>query len=75
MLVIAIRYCDTFCCFIGIASEPFRYRQMTEITSLKYGVNVSKEHFTKALVEIEPEDVSVRKKKTIKGRAYEANDP
>ena len=48
---------------------------MTEIISLKYGVNISKEHVRKALVDIDPEGVSMRKKKTIKRRTYETNGP
>ena len=75
LLVIAICYCPTFCCFIGITSEDIGYRQMTEIISLKYGVNISKENVRKALVDIDPEGVSMRKKKTIKRRTYETNGP
>ena len=48
---------------------------MTEIISLKYGVNISKEHMRKALVDINPEGVSMREKKTIKRRTYETNGP
>ena len=48
---------------------------MTEIISLKHGVNISKEHVRKALVDIDPEGVSMRKKKTIKRRTYETNGP
>ena len=73
LLVIAIWYCPTRCCFIGITSEHIGYRQMTEIISLKYGVNVSKEYMRKGLVDIELEGVSMRKKKTIKRRTYETN--
>ena len=46
---------------------------MTEIISLKYGVNISKEYMRKGLVDIELEGVSMRKKKTIKRRTYETN--
>ena len=48
---------------------------MTEIISLKYGVNISKQHVRKALLNIDPEGVSMRKKKTIKRRTYETNGP
>ena len=48
---------------------------MTEIISLKYGVNISKEHVRKALVDIDPEGVSMRKKKIIERRTYETNGP
>ena len=48
---------------------------MTEITCLKYGVNISKEHARNALVDTDPEGVSMRKKKTIKRRTYETNGP
>ena len=48
---------------------------MTEIISLKYRVNISKEHVRKALVNIDPEGVSMRKKKTIKRREYKTNGP
>ena len=48
---------------------------MTEIISLKYEVNISKEHVRKALVDIDPEGVLIRKKKTIKRRTYETNGP
>ena len=75
LLVIAIWYFPTLCCFIEITSEHIGYRQMTEIISLKYGVNISKEHVRKALVDIDPEGVSMRKKKTIKRRTYETNGP
>ena len=73
--MIAIWYFPTLCCFIEITSEHIGYRQMTEIISLKYGVNISKEHVRKALVDIDPEGVSMRKKKTIKRRTYETNGP
>ena len=46
---------------------------MTELISLKYGVNNSKEHVRKALVNIDPKGVSMHKKKTIKRRTYETN--
>ena len=46
---------------------------MTEIISLKYGVNISKEHARKVLVDIDLEGVSMRKKKTVKRRTYERN--
>ena len=48
---------------------------MTEIISLKYGVNISKQHVRKALLNIDPEGVSMRKKKTIERRTYETNGP
>ena len=49
---------------------------MTDIISLKYGgLNISKEHIRKALVDIDPQGVSMRKKKIIKRRRYETNDP
>ena len=47
---------------------------MTETISLKYGVNISKEHVRKGLVDIDLEGISTRKKKTIK-RTYETNGP
>ena len=76
LLVIPFWYWPTFCCFIEITSEHIGYRQMTEIISLKYGgLNISKEHVRKALVNIDPQGVSMRKKKTIKRRRYETNDP
>ena len=75
MLAIPIWYCPAFCCFRGTTSEHIGYRQMTEIISLKYRVNISKEHVRKALVDIDPEGVSMRKKKTIKRREYETNGP
>ena len=73
LLVIAIWYFASLYCFIEITSEHIGYRQMTEIISLKYGVNVSKEYMRKGLVDIELEGVSMRKKKTIKRRTYETN--
>ena len=73
LLVIAIWYCPIFCYFIGITSEHTSYRQMTEIISLKYGVNISKEQVRKALFDIDPEGVSMCKKKTIKRRTCETN--
>ena len=48
---------------------------MTEIISLKYGVNISKEDVRKAFINIDPEGVSICKKKTIKRRTYETNRP
>ena len=36
---------------------------------------ISKEYVKKALVDIDPEGVSIRKKKTIKRRTYETNGP
>ena len=44
LLVIAIWWCPTSCCFIGITSEHIVYRQITEIISFKYRVSISKEH-------------------------------
>ena len=73
LLVIAIWYFPTLCCFIEITSEHIGYRQMTEITSLKYGVNISKEHVRKGLLDIDLEGVSMLKKKTMKRRTYEIN--
>ena len=73
LLVIGICYCPTFCCFIGITLEHVGYRQMIEIISLKYGVNISQEHVIEALVDIDPDGVSMRKKKT--KRTYETNGP
>ena len=46
---------------------------LTEIISLKYGVNVSTEYMRKGLVDIDLEGVSMRKKKAIKRRTYETN--
>ena len=71
----AFWYCLTFCYFIGITSEHIGYRQMTEIISLKYGVNILKEHMRKALVNIYPEGVSMRKEKTRRRRTYRTNGP
>ena len=48
---------------------------MTGIISFKYGVNISKEHVRKGLVDIDHEGASMRKKKTIKRRTYETNGP
>ena len=48
---------------------------MTEIISLKYGVNISKEHARKGLADIDPKGVSLRKKKAVKRRTYETNGP
>ena len=45
---------------------------MTEIISLKYEINISKEHMRKGLVDI---GVSIRKKKTIQRKTYETNGP
>ena len=72
--MIAFWHCPTFCYFIGITSEHIGYRQMTEIISLKYGVNISKEHMRKVLVNIYPEGVSMCKEKT-RRRTYRTNGP
>ena len=48
---------------------------MTEIISLKHGVNISTEHVRKRLFNIGLEGVSIRKKKTRKRRTYETYGP
>ena len=66
LLVIAIWYFPALCCFVGITSKHIGYRQMTEIVSLKCGVNISKERVRKGLADIDLEGVSMHKKKTMK---------
>ena len=46
------------------------YRQRTENLCLKYGVNVAKEYFSKALKSVDPDGVNKRKSKTIVRREY-----
>ena len=51
------------------------YRQMTEILSLKYGMNVSKEAVRLALLEVDSEAVARRRRHTIQRRFYYTDGP
>ena len=51
------------------------YHQMTENLCLKYGVNVAKEDFRKALTSVDPGKVNKRKSKTIVRREYLSSGP
>ena len=51
------------------------YRQMTENLCLKYGVNVAKEDFCKALISVDPDKVNKRKSTTIVRREYLSSEP
>ena len=51
------------------------YRQMTENLCLKYGVNVAKEDFSKALKSVDPDGVNKRKSKTFVRREYLSSVP
>ena len=51
------------------------YRQMTENLCLKYGVNVAKGDFCKALTIVDPDKVNKRKSKTIVSREYLSSGP
>ena len=48
---------------------------MTENLCLKYGVNVAKEYFSKALKSVDPDGVNKRKSKTIVRREYLSSVP
>jgi len=51
------------------------YRQMAEIISLKYGVQVSKEATRLALLNVDPEGVQRRRTNAIKRRVYDSKGP
>jgi hypothetical protein len=51
------------------------YRQMTEIVSYKYNVNIAKEDVRLALRILDPQGVSNRRKKCISHRFYHTNGP
>ena len=51
------------------------YRQMSEIISLKYGINVSREKVRLALKALDPEGVAERGRTVIKRRIYETKGP
>ena len=48
---------------------------MTEIITLKYGINIAKEDVRKALLQVDPEAVELRRHRTIKRRIYETDGP
>ena len=52
-----------------------RYRQMSEIVSLKYGINASREEARLALKALDPESVAERGRTVIKRRIYENKRP
>ena len=51
------------------------YKQLTEIVSVKYDVNLSKESVRLALKVVDPEGVEERKRKTIMRRIYDTEGP
>ena len=51
------------------------YRQMTEVISVKYGLNISKEHVRKALKDVDPDGVKIRQGQVIRRRIYGSNGP
>ena len=48
---------------------------MTELISLKFNLNVSKEDVRMTLVKVDPIGVEIRRNKTIKRRIYQTNGP
>ena len=51
------------------------YRQMAEMISLKYEVNISKENARLALLHVDPDGVRNRKRNAIKRRVYDSKGP
>ena len=51
------------------------YRQMTEILSVKYKINVSRESVRKTLLRVDPDGVAVRQRRLIKRRVYITDGP
>ena len=48
---------------LGTSSSLLGYKQMTEVLAVRYGVSISKEDARKTLKNIDPEGVSIRRKK------------
>lgn len=48
---------------------------MTELISLKFNLNVSKENVRNLLLKVDPVGVEARRNKTIKRRIYQTNGP
>ena len=57
------------------SSSLVGYRQMTEIINWKYNLNVSKENVRLALLEVDPQEVEDRRRKTINRRNYYTDGP
>ena len=51
------------------------YRQIAEMISLKYEVNISKENARLALLHVDPDGVRNRRRNAIKRRVYESKGP
>ena len=48
---------------LGTSSSLLGYKQMAEVLAVRYGVSISKEDARKTLKNIDPEGVSIRRKK------------
>ena len=57
------------------SSSLVGYRQMTEIINCKYNLNVPKEAVRLALLEVDPQGVEGRRRKTITRRSYYTDGP
>jgi len=60
---------------LGTSANLFGYRQMTELLTLKYEINISRELVRQILKEVDPVGVLERRRRTIKRRVYESNGP
>ena len=58
-----------------ISSSLVGYRQMTEIINWKYNLTISKEAVRLALLEVDPQGVEGRRRKTIDQRNYYSDGP
>ena len=57
------------------SSSLVDYRQMTETINWKHNLNVSKEAVRLALLEVDPQGVEARRRKTINRRNYYTDGP
>lgn len=59
----------------GTSLTNVGYRHMTELISLKYGINKANKDVRKAIFILDPEEVGRIKHKVIKCRVYESYGP
>lgn len=78
MLIISLFICEDLCAisssFLDLKSTV-GYRQMREIVSMKYNVNLLKESVRQALLIVNLDGVENRRKRTKKRRIYESKGP
>ena len=60
---------------LGTSARLLGYRQMTELLSVKYGINISRENVRNILKEVDPVGVNERKRRAIKRRVYGSDGP